>query len=227
MADSADPKHVQITGASLHPTYWGSLIALLLSMLISSISIAQYGMPYYVLEYPESQRAEVFFGAMGISFIFALRYYFLLSFNLLGSPRGDLFTLPPVIKKLIYWKLSIICILCILLANAIMAVRAEWSIFACFLMSGLTILTWFACFIISYFRKIQRVNGYQVIDDIILFIIAAVILGILLMGIESNMGRALPFFALGAFFVFANGFIRWFLPAISKDWKDLTAALSS
>lgn len=78
---------------------------------------------------------------MAVSFVFALRYYFLLSFNILGRASGNIFTLPVVLRRILYIKLIVICILCVLLYGAVMAVRAEWSIAICLIMSGLTLAT--------------------------------------------------------------------------------------
>jgi cell division protein FtsW (lipid II flippase) len=57
-----------------------------------------------------------------------------------------------------------------------------------------------------------------------LFVLSGGILASLWLGVERDMGRALPLFAVGAAIILANG-MRWFLPALAKDVRDLGSAL--
>lgn len=212
-------------GTGAQPVYWGSLIALFFSMIITGISILMYGLPPYVGNYPSEQKEVIFLSSMFLTFFYSIRYYLVMSYDRFSISGEHFAMLPPSLKKLIFSLLVFISVMCLVVAGAIASVRAELALFACGVMSCISFVAWFSCWILFCIERWPRLEGIRGFEEFILFFLAASVIVIIVADWDNNFSISLPIFCFIVIMVIWPSFVRFYYPALIRDISALRDAL--
>lgn len=218
---------LEMSREQLNPTYWGSLVALAIGLILNVLSYLLYGVPAHMSELPATQRDFVFGAVSALVFVLSTRYYLLVHLNTYNQDESYFDSLPSSLRTLIFGMVLVLTVLCLLSSSTTLAIGLGVALQACMLMSVVAFLTGGVCWILSQTRKWAPVKTIFTLADLFFLGLTGFALWIVRSKDATEVQALLPVLAFAVFLVFAHELMAHYLPALNRNLRQAIAVLRS
>jgi len=184
----------------LTPTYWGSLLALLLGLLLTLMGAIFSGVPQHVEKLPDEVALPLFVMSLLFVSIFTLRYYIAVCVNVYGNTQGSISNWPPWLKKVAFFLLCVLVAFSVTSVAALAAVGIAESLYLCIGVSLISLFVFVICWSLKHVNEdkygyIETTFGAG--DAFFTVVIGWVVLNLLDPSVEAVIGMSILLFLGG------------------------------
>lgn len=138
----------------LSPSYWGSLVGLVVGIVLAAVRAVWFGPPPSV-DAAQEVAGPLFYTTLVFVLLFTVRYYSAVSVNIFGGSEQSLWRWPPELKKAGFVLLATLVLLSVIGVMAIITFGVVQSVFICFVMAVLSIVAWILCYALEKVPEID------------------------------------------------------------------------